>query len=174
MPSTYTQMSNVVKLVFYYAFFLPIVMLWLATHPFISERYDIPNGPPNLHFIYLLIAKARTQHRAQVLCCSSWFSLLLGKARNERVLGKMRHERTPFMMVHCSYSRELCPKGFPNTGVYLTPENMFWSRELHKWNNNLHAISLFFSSTFLFVCYYCVSYRRPTFITNGRKPSPFG
>lgn len=45
------------------------------------------------------------------------------------------------MMVHCSYSRELCPKGFPNTGVYLTPENMFWSRELHKWNNNLHAIS---------------------------------
>lgn len=149
MPSTYCQMFNMVKLVFYYAFFLPVVMLQLATCPFISERYDIPSGPSNLHFICLLIAKARTQHRTQILFCWSRFSLLLGKARNERVL-KKRHERTIFVMVHCFYSRELCSKAFPKAAVYLTPENLFWSRELHKRNNNLHNI--FPSSFFLIFC----------------------
>lgn len=60
---------------------------------------DIPNGPPNLHLNCLLTVKHRIQHRARILLCWDWFSLLLGRGRNGR---------TPFVMEkdqHCNIAR---------------------------------------------------------------------
>lgn len=121
-----------------------------AAHSFISKSCNIPNGPPNLHFICLLV-KDRIQHRAQILFCWTWFSFLLGKRRNGTAPFMM--QKAPDNIARGVLRAESCAQGhywraFPKDQI---KKSVLEQSIKTEWQLTCH-FPQFFSSTFLFVC----------------------